>query len=130
MAQTASAVDHIGVTPAKRPMRPIDLVHLARQCLGDEGLEQEVLRLFDTTIATYLGRLQQSATPEDIKLNIHSIKGAAAGVGAFGIADIARAAEADIAEGRAIAAEQMADLAMAVEEVRSFIARVLTSELA
>ena len=130
MAQSASAVEHLGATPAKRPMRPIDLVHLARQCLGDEGLEQEILRLFDTTIATYLVRLQQSATPEEVKLNIHSIKGAAAGVGAFGIADIARAAEAELAEGRSIPAEQLADLAMAVEEVRSFIARVLTSELA
>ena len=34
--------------------RPIDLVHLARQTLGDRSLEQEVLRLFLTQMEVYM----------------------------------------------------------------------------
>jgi len=109
-------------------MRPIDLVHLAKQCLGDENLELEVLRLFDTTIRTYFGRLQLAVSYDDLALNLHSIKGAAAGVGAWTIADQARSAEIELQAGRSLAPERIADLGIAVEEVRSFIARMLDSQ--
>ena len=35
-----------GETCAKARARPVDLVHLARQTMGDRALEQEVLGLF------------------------------------------------------------------------------------
>ena len=57
MAQKAFVEDALPKA-AKRPMRPVDLVHLAKQCLGDENLELEILRLFDTTLVTYFDRLQ------------------------------------------------------------------------
>ena len=114
--------------PQVRAMRPIDLVHLAKQCLGDENLELEVLRLFDTTIRTYFGRLQLAVSYDDLALNLHSIKGAAAGVGAWTIADQARSAEIELQAGRSLAPERIADLGIAVEEVRSFIARMLDSQ--
>lgn len=111
----------------KRPMRPVDLVHLAKQCLGDENLELEILRLFDTTLSTYFGRLKLATAFDDLAINLHSIKGASAGVGAWGVADLAAALEKDLQAGRPLKAEKIDDLGMAVEEVRDFIARMLAN---
>lgn len=127
MAQRAFVED--ALTPSQpRPMRPVDLVHLAKQCLGDENLELEVLRLFDTTISTYFGRLRQAEAFDDLAVNLHSIKGASAGVGAWNIADQAAALEKDLRAGRPLTVERIEDLGMAVEEVRDFIARMLANQ--
>lgn len=128
MAQRAAAVEHRDHQAHVRAMRPIDLVHLAKQCLGDEHLEYEILRLFDTTIKTYFGRLELAASFDDLALNLHSIKGAASGVGAWTIADLAKSAEIEMHAGRPLSAERISDLGMAIEEVRSFIARMLSNE--
>lgn len=111
-----------------RTMRPVDLVHLAKQCLGDEGLELEVLRLFDTTIKDYYGRLQMAASFDDLTLVLHSIKGAAGGVGAWAVADLAKAMEHEIRNGRPLTQERIADLGLVVGDVRDFIARMVTNE--
>ncbi|QQR40248.1 Hpt domain-containing protein [Devosia rhizoryzae] len=129
MAERALAQDAVPVD-AKRPMRPIDLVHLAKQCLGDENLELEVLRLFETTLKTYYERLTLATAFDDLAINLHSIKGAAAGVGAWAIADQAKAMEAEMRDGRPLRAERIADLGIAVEEVRDFISRMLADEAA
>ncbi|ODT74758.1 MAG: hypothetical protein ABS76_36140 [Pelagibacterium sp. SCN 64-44] len=126
MAQRAF-VDVPASTVQTRPMRPVDLVHLAQQCLGDENLELEVLRLFDTTIFTYFQRLKLAANFDDLAINLHAIKGAAAGVGAWSVAELARKMETELREGRPLTTERMADLGMAVEEVRDFIARILAA---
>jgi len=127
MAQR-SAVEKLYQIAHVRAMRPIDLVHLAKQCLGDEHLEYEILRLFDTTVKTYFGRLEMAASYDDLALNLHSIKGAASGVGAWTIADLAKAAEVEMHAGRPLTSEHIADLGLAIEEVRSFIARMLSNE--
>ena len=127
MAQS-SAVAAIGPMSEKRAMRPIDLVHLAKQCLGDEHLEYEILRLFDTTMGVYFTRLMTAQTPEDLRLSLHSIKGASLGVGAFTIAEIAKAAEARLQADGVVSAEAVADLGVAVEEVRAFITEMLSKE--
>ncbi|WP_375451950.1 Hpt domain-containing protein [uncultured Devosia sp.] len=127
MAQTIAA----DATPSpigRRPARPIDLVHLARQCLGDAGLEHEILRMFDTTAKVYFGRLERASTHEELALTLHSLKGAAGGVGAWAIADLARAAETELKAGRPIQPERIADIGMAVEEVGTFVARMLSKE--
>jgi HPt (histidine-containing phosphotransfer) domain-containing protein len=111
-----------------RSVRPVDLVHLAKQCLGDEFLELEVLRLFDTTLAGYYGRLKMAASFDDLALILHSIKGAASGVGAWAIADLAKAMENEIRNGRPLTAERIDDLGLVVEDVRNFIARMVTTE--
>lgn len=126
----SSAAEQIVDIAHKRAMRPIDLVHLAKQCLGDEHLEQEILRLFDTTVTTYFARLERASSYDDLAMNLHSIKGAAGGVGAFTIADLAKAAEVEMQAGRPLSVERIADLGMAVEEARSFIARMLGGEAA
>ncbi len=128
MAQNAVSAENAGPEIARRPGRPIDLVHLARQCLGDAGLEQEILRLFDTTAKTYFGRLRLSTTFDELALNLHSLKGAASGVGAWAIADLARAAETSIKSGQPLSPEQIDDIGMAVEEVSAFVTEMLSKE--
>lgn len=115
-------------TQQARSTRPIDLVHLAKQCLGDEGLELEVLRLFDTTLVTYLARLKLATTFDELALNLHSIKGAAAGVGAGTVADLAKAMEEELRDSRPVSPERIADMELAIEEVRIFIARMLADK--
>ena len=132
MAQKSAAVEQFSSLaaslPPPRPERPIDLVHLARQCLGDAHLEYEILRLYDTTVKTYFGRLQLSSSYDDLALNMHSIKGASAGVGAFAVANLAKAAEVELQAGRPLSPERIDDLGLAIEEVRGFIARMLDNE--
>ncbi len=105
--------------------RPIDLVHLAKQTLGDPGLETEVLIMFDQISRGYLGRLRDSVTSAEVTHNLHSLKGAALGVGARAIVHVAREAEAQLQAGGKVGAEMIADLAMAVEETSAFIAHLL-----
>jgi len=128
MAQRSAAVEKLDQGVRVRAARPIDLVHLAKQCLGDEHLEYEILRLFDTTVKTYFGRLELAASYDDLAINLHSIKGGASGVGAWTIADLAKAAEVEMQAGRPLAPERIADLGMAIEEVRGFIAEMLSNE--
>lgn len=108
--------------------RPIDMVHLSRQTLGDHGLECEVLRLFDQMARVYFGRLEASTTEADVLRHLHTLKGAAAGVGAFGIAELAKAAEDAIRGGGAVNPEQIDDLDIAVQEVSAFIGEILANE--
>ncbi|WP_338719835.1 Hpt domain-containing protein [Devosia sp. XK-2] len=127
MAQRAIVEDARSQSQQK-PVRPVDLVHLTKQCLGDEHLELEVLRLFDTTLSTYFGRLKLATAFDDLAINLHSIKGAAAGVGAWGVSDLAAGLEKDLRAGRPLTPERIADLSIAVEEVRDFIARMLVTQ--
>ncbi|MCW5721334.1 MAG: Hpt domain-containing protein [Devosia sp.] len=128
MAQnTAFSAPQVETSPRLRSMRPIDLVHLARQCLGDERLELEILGLFDTTIATYYAQLHAASAHDDLAMSLHAIKGAAGGVGAWVIADMARALEAELRAGRPLAPERIDDLGLAVEDARSFIARMIAA---
>lgn len=128
MALKSASAERLDPVAQIRAVRPIDLVHLAKQCLGDENLELEVLRLFDTTIKTYFGRLELAASYDDLAINLHSIKGASAGVGAWTIADLAKACEIEMHAGRPLTPERIADLGIAVEEVRGFIADMLGKE--
>jgi len=105
--------------------RPIDMVHLSRQSLGDPGLEEEILRMFDQLAGAYVSRLRAAVKREEILLNLHSLKGASAGVGARGISVLAAEAENECrAEGK-LSGERLADIGMAVEEVRAFISEIL-----
>ena len=127
MAQRAAA-EAFAPGTEQRDVRPIDLVHLAGQCLGDENLEIEILRMYDATVATYLERLRLALTVDDLLLNLHSIKGASSGVGAFAVADLAKDLETELLAHRPIAPERIDDLGMAVEEVRGYIATLLARQ--
>ena len=106
---------------------PIDMDHLSRQTLGDPGLEEEVLRLFDEMNHVYVERLEGSTTVDELLRNLHTIKGAAAGIGAFGLAELARVAEAELRAGAPVNPERIDDLAMAAQEVSAFISDRLSA---
>jgi HPt (histidine-containing phosphotransfer) domain-containing protein len=74
----------------------IDLDHLARYTGGEKQLNDEVLRLFDGQIAQMVAELNallSSPNSKRWKEVTHSIKGAARGVGAFAMGDVAAHAE-------------------------------------
>ncbi len=70
------------------PERPVDLVHLARQTLGDPDLEREILALFLTQLRTVSDRLAGADSSERLFL-VHGLKGTARSVGAFPLAQTA-----------------------------------------
>ena len=74
----------------------VDLAHLARYTGGDAALNAEILRLFDTQASEMVGRLKSILDARDAKSwkeVTHTLKGAARGIGAFGLGDAAAAAE-------------------------------------
>ena len=129
MVNSAAARKVIPIT--RRPRQqggPIDRVHLARQTLGDQSLAEEVLHMYDEMAATYNERLETSTNRNDLMVNLHALKGASMGVGAFRLAELARVAEEELRAGMPVNPERVHDIGMAVEEVRHFIADMLLEE--
>jgi HPt (histidine-containing phosphotransfer) domain-containing protein len=130
MARSAALKKHQETEKRPQPVRPIDLVHLARQTMGDRGLECEVLRLFEQMIGVHYSRLEKAATRNDMMVNLHAIKGASAGVGAFALSALAKAADDELRAGTEPNRERVDDIGIAVEEVRAFIVTLLEHETA
>jgi HPt (histidine-containing phosphotransfer) domain-containing protein len=114
--RTADALDR------QLPRRPIDMFHLAGQALGDPGLELEILRMYDEIVSVHFARLGMAAAKSDMLHHLHTIKAASAGIGAFTLAEHAHVMEREIAADGPKDPERMADIEMAVSEVREFIA--------
>src|ERR1051325_5161402 len=75
---------------------PVDLGHLARYTGGEAALDAEILQLFATQSAGMLRELGGMLEMRDAirwRQIVHSLKGAAMGIGAFGLADAAAEAE-------------------------------------
>jgi HPt (histidine-containing phosphotransfer) domain-containing protein len=98
--------------------RPVDLVHLARQTMGDRDLEREVLALF---VQQALSVRDEIAGADDRRrlLLAHGLKGSARGVGAFAIADCAAAIERQPQDARALKR-----LGALIEDVREFVSAI------
>ena len=130
MVQSTATKRARAVVRPRHQHQPIDMAHLAKQTLGDPGLEHEVLRLFDQMSQTYFSRLESSTNVDELLRHLHTLKGAAAGVGAIRIADLARAAETDLRGGVPVDPERIDDIGMAVEECSAFIGELLAGEAA
>jgi HPt (histidine-containing phosphotransfer) domain-containing protein len=98
--------------------RPVDLVHLARQTLGDRALEQEVLALFVQQATTVRDQIVSASTAERLRL-AHGLIGSARGVGAFAIANCAAEIERNPDDSKVLAR-----LATLIDETRDFIAAI------
>jgi HPt (histidine-containing phosphotransfer) domain-containing protein len=107
-----------GETCSKARNRPVDLVHLAQQTMGDRALEQEVLGLFVQQALNVRDRIGRAAPAERLQL-VHSLKGSARSVGAFAIGEWA--AEIEQAPGDR---HLIARLGRLIDEVREFIAAI------
>jgi HPt (histidine-containing phosphotransfer) domain-containing protein len=105
--------------------RAVDLSHLARYTGGDEVLNAEVLRLFDTQSTELVGKLQTILEARDVKSwkeVTHTLKGAARGIGAFSFADAAAAAEPiDLVQDQGNATVAISTLRTRAESVQAFI---------
>jgi HPt (histidine-containing phosphotransfer) domain-containing protein len=109
---------------------PVDLSHLARYTGGDRSLNAEILKLFDGQVSEMVGQLNAVLAQRDAKRwreITHTIKGAARGVGAFGMGEAAAAAEpVDPANGeKAVAAIKLLEGEAAT--VRAFIQTYLAA---
>ncbi|WP_337269795.1 Hpt domain-containing protein [Oryzifoliimicrobium ureilyticus] len=105
-----------GNTPSRD--RPIDLVHLARQTMGDKALEAEVLNMFARQARSCLHEI----SCEDNKRTVeaaHRLKGAASAVGAFKVSQAAADLESRCSDAAAIAA-----VGAAVIEAENFILKL------
>jgi HPt (histidine-containing phosphotransfer) domain-containing protein len=98
--------------------RPVDLAHLARQTMGDRGLEQEVLALFVQHALSVRDKIVDADVQQRLLL-AHGLKGSARGVGAFAVADCATAIERQPEDARTLNR-----LGTLIEEVRDFIAAI------
>ena len=104
---------HRGACPSQS--RPIDLVHLANQTMGDKSLELEVLQMF----ARQARRALHDMAGADLAGTVaaaHRLKGAAGAVGAFGVSSAAERLEANGSDAAAMAA-----VGAAVIEAENFI---------
>jgi HPt (histidine-containing phosphotransfer) domain-containing protein len=111
------------MSAAGAQVRPVDLVHLARYTGGDMALNAEILGLFLNQTTQLIGQLHGALEEHDQKTwreILHSLKGAARGIGAFGMADAAAAAE-PIALGDSTAARALEDLKLRARPVQVFI---------
>jgi hypothetical protein len=109
--------------PAVRPVsRPLDMLHLARQSMGDPGLELEILRMFDEIVAVHFARLEQATSVPDLLTHLHTIKAASAGVGAWSLAEHAHIMERELEAGEPVNPERVDDIHVSLTEVRDFVA--------
>jgi len=104
---------------------PVDLDHLARYTGGDRALNAEVLQLFVGQAGTLMDQLQTVLDTRDAKTwrhITHSIKGAARGIGAFALADVAAEAEPlDLTQDNAAALIAIDTLKSRAEAVHRFV---------
>jgi HPt (histidine-containing phosphotransfer) domain-containing protein len=108
-----------------RTNRPLDLVHLARQTMGDRGLECEVLRMFERQVNLYFERVRATTDPQEIAMGLHTLKGASLGVGAMALAELVRGAETEFRRNGHVDGETLDDMAMAVSEVSAYILSIV-----
>lgn len=94
------------------------MAHLARQTMGDRGVEREVLALFVQQLTSMLDVVAGADREERLRL-AHTLKGSARGVGAFAIAACAEQIEAE-----PTADAPIAHLAACVDQVRDFVAAI------
>ncbi len=115
-----------------RGERPVDLVHLTRQCFGDKRLETELLRLFMRQARQIQGGLDAEVGDDSVASLpagdlLHTLLGSARVVGAHRVATLAETYEASLRgrERAGLSAEDRADMRAAVDEACGYIGGLL-----
>ena len=73
--------------------KPVDLLHLSTQTLGDRELEKQVLGVFASQAGIYVKTWKAAEGGDARRRAAHSLKGAARGIGAWHLAELAERAE-------------------------------------
>jgi HPt (histidine-containing phosphotransfer) domain-containing protein len=102
----------------------IDRGHLTHATFGDRGLEREVLQLFDRQAVLLIARMRTSE-PRAVASLAHTLKGSAAGIGAWSVTRAAEAAELASSTDAAECDLAVRRLAAAVDEARVAIIELL-----
>jgi HPt (histidine-containing phosphotransfer) domain-containing protein len=108
----------------------VDLAHLARYTGGDAALNAEILRLFDNQASELVAKLHTILEARDAKswkMVVHTLKGAARGIGAFGLGDAAAAAEPIDPADRQVASAALRTLESKTGQVHDFIQAYLAA---
>jgi HPt (histidine-containing phosphotransfer) domain-containing protein len=108
----------------------VDMDHLARYTGGDAQLNAEILRLFDSQATELVAKLRGILEARDAKswkLAVHTLKGAARGIGAFGLGDAAAAAEPIDPSDAQTAEAALKSLEGKTDQVRLFIKAYLAA---
>ncbi|MET0431249.1 MAG: Hpt domain-containing protein [Hyphomicrobium sp.] len=121
---THTAVKAIFAPPLVPMDRAIDVEHLARMTLGDQALEREVLGLFVRQIELLRPRIEASE-PEVSGAAAHTLRGSAAGIGAWAVARAAAEVEAFSKARDSRLSSAMQDLDSAIELARADISETL-----
>ena len=111
--------------------KPIDLDHLAHYTGGEQSINAEILRLFDFQVTDMVGQLNTLLAVRDAKRwreITHTIKGAARGVGAFGMGEAAAAAEPVDPANTERARAAIKSLETEAQSVRGFIQTYLAAQ--
>lgn len=98
--------------------KPIDLVHLARQTMGDKGLELDVLQMFARQARASMKELATCEGGARAAV-AHRLKGSAQSVGATAVSRTAAALEDNPSDAIALAG-----VAAAVVEAENFILKL------
>lgn len=104
------------LTPSSRS--PIDLVHLARQTMGDRAVELEVLQTFARQARQSVHDLAGADTAAIVAV-AHRLKGAAQAVGAFRLSEVV-----EEIENGACDAAHVARAGAAILEAENFILKL------
>ncbi len=106
-------------------MEPLDLKGAMDRLGVDESMFSELLKSFDGYLNEQMEKLKNLADggrKEEMKREAHSLKGAAASVGAVGVSDVSKMMENFLDEGRFDeATELLPVLQQSVEEVHEFL---------
>jgi HPt (histidine-containing phosphotransfer) domain-containing protein len=108
--------------------RPIDLIHLAHQTLGDRDLETELLGLFRRQAGQIVERLSADLPGDSIPWRAdlaHTLKGSARAIGATRVAIKAEIYEVQARDGNPNLKPALAALKSTVEEACGAIADLL-----
>ncbi|MBV8977950.1 MAG: Hpt domain-containing protein [Alphaproteobacteria bacterium] len=112
------------------PAPIVDLGHLARYTGGDAALNAEILKLFDGQANELVARLRAILAARDAKSwreVVHTLKGAARGIGAFPLGDAAAAAEPIDPADEPTATAALDTLERTAEQVHVFIQHYLAA---
>jgi HPt (histidine-containing phosphotransfer) domain-containing protein len=114
--------------PLLESSRPIDLIHLARQTMGDRDLETELLTLFRRQAAQIVERLSADIPGDSIPWRAdlaHTLKGSARAIGAGRVAIKAEIYEVQARDGTPDLKPALAGLKSAVQEACRTIAELV-----
>ncbi|MEA2832282.1 MAG: hypothetical protein QOG66_484 [Methylobacteriaceae bacterium] len=135
MASRAALLRPIPATGTPRPheplasgTRPIDLIHLAHQTLGDRDLETELLGLFRRQAGQIVERLSADLPGDSIPWRAdlaHTLKGSARAIGATRVAIKAEIYEVQARDGNPNLKPALAALKSTVDEACGAIADLL-----